>query len=125
MTGWGRWRIPIGRRPALRPAVLAAASNRLLFLVSIMLLATGALMALDAPRTLSRMLLLMVVLELVVQAVAGMVLLMTRLRRALHTKRRPPTLGRRRPPLPGPSLHWWAYEAVLVLLGLIWLITPH
>ncbi len=94
--------------------------NRLMGLTGLMLLSLGLMMAVDAPRTLGRLLLLLVAMEATVCAGAAVVGLMAWVKRLA-----PPTARRSATPAPGLGgtiavpiweLDWRWFEAVLLVL---------
>lgn len=116
-TVCGHLRIPAGGR-----LLVSLTLNRVLVLSVAMLLCVGVLMALDAPRTLGLLVVLMLLLEAMVLAAAALASLNTlwhRARRRSRRSGRPP----RNETGQGPTLQWWTYEAALLLLIAAWMTT--
>lgn len=120
---WLGGRIPLGRHPVVAMAAVRSV-NRLMGLMGLMLLSLGLMMAVDAPRTLGRLLLLLVAMEAAVWAGAAVVGLMAWLKRLV-----PPTARRSATPAPRLGgtiavpiweLDWRWFEAMLLVLLLAW-----
>jgi hypothetical protein len=116
-TACGRLRVPAGGG-----LVASIPVNRVLALSAAMLVCVGVLMAQDAPRTLGLLVVLMLLLESMVWAMAALVALKPLRRR---TRRRPqrPIRTARAESTDARTLNWWIYEAALLLLIVTWLMT--
>ncbi len=87
-----------------------------------MLVCVGVLMALDAPRTLGLLVVLMLLLESMVWAVAALGALKPLWRRGWRRPQRPVPVPRN-DLTEVSTLHWWTYEVALLLLIVTWLMT--